>query len=359
MCGSPNHLIRDCPVASNVHSEDNAFHGDAYGPPNWQGSMFHPLQPYGNIYGTPGIIPFDPGVVPVSPFGVPSYMPSFYGGMKNPYAFMGMGGMPSPVLPGVQQPLSHTGFMSMHDNVKSHKAPSGRGVREYDYDSSPEDYHDEDGRRISHKQYQTEKRFERYYDEGSTRVKKTHRKDKFGSPTREKPCYLSDKELVDQKHRKEFDSYGKERRNRYSDQSASELHDMSGNSFQDTKQSSKQHYRSISGKRDESRAKCKSDYSEKTHSQNRKEKSHTERVDDGHKSSKNTYGHKHQDHETDHSADYKRDSKVKVSSQSSRHAKTKVSSSDSLLGNDRWEMVDGPDDYERRDRYRHKRKRIH
>lgn len=43
-------------------------------------------------------------------------------------AFMGMRGMPSPMLLGVQQPLSHTG-LGIHDNVKSQNAPSERGVR--------------------------------------------------------------------------------------------------------------------------------------------------------------------------------------------------------------------------------------
>lgn len=358
-CGSPNHLIRYCPVASNLQSEDSALHRDAYGPPNWQGSMFHPLQPYGNMYGTPEIIPFDPGVVPVSPFGVPSYMPSFYGGMQNPYAFMGMRGMPSPMLLGVQQPLSHTG-LGIHDNVKSQNAPSERGVRENDYDSNSADYRDEDGRRTSQEQYQPEKSYERGYHESNTTVQKRHHKDKYCSPTHENLCYSSDDELVDQKHRKELGSYGREMRSRYTKQSASEVHDIPNISIQDTRQRNKQHNRSASGKRDEIRAKGKSEYSENTRHQSHKENIRMDRSDDGHKSSKSAYGHKHRVQETDYATDYKRDSKIKRSSQSSRHDKTKVGSSVGHVGRDRWAMEDGrPDDYERRDHYRHKTKRRH
>ncbi|PNT63236.1 E3 ubiquitin-protein ligase RBBP6 isoform X2 [Brachypodium distachyon] len=348
-CGSPNHLIRYCPVASNEQA-DSTFHGDAYGPPNWQGSMFHPLQPYANSYGTPGVIPFDPGVVPASPFGVPSYMPPFYGRMQNPYAFMGMRGMPSPVLPVLQQ--SHTG-LGIHDNVKSQETPSERGGREYDCDTISEDYPDDDGRR-SHKLYPTEKNSDRYYDVGSTNVKKRHRKDKYCSPTREKRTYSSEQELVDQKHSVEFGSCGRERTNHYCKQSASEWHGIPDNSIQDSKQRSKQHDRSASGRRDESGRKFRSDYSDYSRHQSCKEKIHADKADDGHKSSKNTYGHKHRVQETD----YKRDSKVTITSQSSRHGTTKVGSSNGHLGRDRV-MGDGRHGDDESDHYRHKRKGRH
>lgn len=194
----------------------------------------------------------------------------------------------------------------------------------------------------------------------NTTVQKRHHKDKYCSPTHENLCYSSDDELVDQKHRKELGSHGREMRSHYTKPSASEVHDIPNISIQDTRPRNKQHDRSASGKRDEIRAKGKSEYTENTRHQSHKENIRMDRSDDGHKSSKSAHGHKQRVQETDYATDYKRDSKIKRSSQSSRHDKTKVGSSVGHVGRDRWAMEDGrPDDYERTDHYRHKTKRRH
>ncbi|CAA2962502.1 E3 ubiquitin ligase PARAQUAT TOLERANCE 3-like isoform X1 [Olea europaea subsp. europaea] len=96
-CGSPDHLMRDCPLAFNLHlfqPGNGTFHGGVpgYPPPYWNGSML-PFRPYANMYGNPSAMPFNLSMVPVIPFAVPSYIPSMGVGLHGPGGNMGIEGM--------------------------------------------------------------------------------------------------------------------------------------------------------------------------------------------------------------------------------------------------------------------------
>lgn len=110
MCGSPDHLIRDCPAAvsphpmlqtgirsmaclhisflclkSCVNSPVLEIAGNAMFPgmmpssmPYWNGSHVPYMRAFGNFYGNGAMIPFDARNVPSSPFAVPNYMSSMY-----------------------------------------------------------------------------------------------------------------------------------------------------------------------------------------------------------------------------------------------------------------------------------------
>ncbi|KAL3844282.1 hypothetical protein ACJIZ3_001685 [Penstemon smallii] len=101
ICGSPDHLMRDCPASNQnlmFQHGNGAFHGGmpSYAPPYWNGSSLPPFGPYGNMYGHPAalMMPFNASF-PVSPFAVPPYNPSVCGGMPGP-GNMRMGTMRPP-----------------------------------------------------------------------------------------------------------------------------------------------------------------------------------------------------------------------------------------------------------------------
>lgn len=115
MCGSPGHLIRDCPAASSpysmlqqgivlillhlsevyllsldclvvrplfVISGSSMFPGvmRGYAQPYCCGSSLPHVRPFWNLYGNIGMMPFNIALVPAASFAVPMYMPAMYGG---------------------------------------------------------------------------------------------------------------------------------------------------------------------------------------------------------------------------------------------------------------------------------------
>ncbi|KAL2896913.1 E3 ubiquitin-protein ligase RBBP6 [Bienertia sinuspersici] len=111
MCGSPDHLIRDCPGAAHwnvansfcdpgVASLPGTVPG--YPPPYWPGSPPH-SRPFINMYGGPGMMFYNATTAPISPFAFPSYAPSMYGGYPASEC-MNSGGMIPPVGNIAQQP---------------------------------------------------------------------------------------------------------------------------------------------------------------------------------------------------------------------------------------------------------------
>ncbi|CAI9775512.1 unnamed protein product [Fraxinus pennsylvanica] len=96
-CGSPDHLMRDCPLASSLHPfqpGNGAFHGGVpgYPQPYWNDSML-PFRPYANMYSNPSAMPFNVSMFPVTPFAVPPYITSMGVGLHGHGGNMGMGGM--------------------------------------------------------------------------------------------------------------------------------------------------------------------------------------------------------------------------------------------------------------------------
>ncbi|XP_024959560.1 E3 ubiquitin ligase PARAQUAT TOLERANCE 3-like isoform X1 [Cynara cardunculus var. scolymus] len=117
MCGSPDHLIRDCPIAPNRHPMSHAggFSGNpmfqggmpCYSTPYWSGAAFPPINPYMTMYGNPGLVPFGGSMVPITPYRVPHYLPSTYSSLPVPSGTM-MGSLEAPFETRSEQPLTHS-----------------------------------------------------------------------------------------------------------------------------------------------------------------------------------------------------------------------------------------------------------
>ena len=67
-------------------SGDRMFQGgmSGYPIPYWNAAAFPPVNPYMNMYGNQGMVPFNASMVPVTPYGVPSYVSSAYGCLPVP-----------------------------------------------------------------------------------------------------------------------------------------------------------------------------------------------------------------------------------------------------------------------------------
>lgn len=90
MCGSPDHLIRDCPVAAS--SRTNNWSGALPGcaPPYWPGSPPN-ISPFPNMYGGPGMMMYNTTMPPFTSFVYPSYAPSMYSVYPAPSVNMKLG----------------------------------------------------------------------------------------------------------------------------------------------------------------------------------------------------------------------------------------------------------------------------
>ncbi|XP_010261934.1 PREDICTED: E3 ubiquitin-protein ligase RBBP6-like isoform X2 [Nelumbo nucifera] len=363
MCGSPDHFIRDCPAASSPHpmlqTGDAVFPGGmpAYGPSYWHGSPLTHVRPYANIYGAPGMMPFDPTMVPVTPFAVPSYMPSLYAGLPVPCGLMRMGGLVPPVVTGAERPLSRAEFMELGDCEQKNKLANERQQRQQSNDS--DDLDERYRYNELERSHDCKPRLEREdigsYSEDTVirRSLKKHTSDK---------CLDEDIHSVDWRHEKgsRSSTTGRDRRPYYSDRSSSEIQDISDNSNQHSKKRYK-HHRGGSRKHSEKKYQYDSDSSQRKHRGNQKELEN-----DRHRDEANVKRHRHKHHshsesglEPSSSRDQKRRHKEKESSRSSRHLKHKVKSTDDQLSNDRWEMYDGLDENWEEDYQHHKRKRLH
>ncbi|KAL5559524.1 hypothetical protein UlMin_035735 [Ulmus minor] len=81
MCGSPEHLIRDCPAALSARPMPQIGNGLFTMPgctPFWNGAPLPHVRPFGNIYGNCGMLPFNATMAPTAPFVVPTYMTPMY-----------------------------------------------------------------------------------------------------------------------------------------------------------------------------------------------------------------------------------------------------------------------------------------
>ncbi|CAA2942115.1 E3 ubiquitin ligase PARAQUAT TOLERANCE 3-like isoform X1 [Olea europaea subsp. europaea] len=165
-CGSPDHLMRDCPLASSLHPfqpgtnksflldsyiqqekfilsitavilGNGAFHGGVpgYPPPYWNDSMF-PFRPCANMYSNPSVMPFNVSVVPVTPFAVPPYITSMGVGLHGPVGNMGIQGMgPSVGNRAERPPYSNLEFQHFEHKKKHSNENLGREKRHEEEDS--------------------------------------------------------------------------------------------------------------------------------------------------------------------------------------------------------------------------------
>ncbi|MFS7935102.1 putative transcription factor interactor and regulator C2H2 family [Helianthus anomalus] len=139
-CGSPTHFMRECPMASTEHpmfnTGDRMFQGGmpGYAMPYWNPAAFHHVNPYMNMYGNPGMVPFNAAaMVPATPYGVPHYAPSTYGSLPVPSGgITRMGGL----APRAEQPLRHSENFE-HENSDNHiKYSHEKRQRSSDYEDT-------------------------------------------------------------------------------------------------------------------------------------------------------------------------------------------------------------------------------
>ncbi|KAF8401070.1 hypothetical protein HHK36_014373 [Tetracentron sinense] len=365
MCGSPDHFIRDCPAASSsypmLQTGDTVFPGSmpAYGPPYWHGAPLTPLRPLANIYGTPGMMPFDTRMIPVTPFAVPSYMQSMYGGFPVPCGLR-MGGLAPPMLTGAERPLSYAEFMELQNSQHRSKLLNEHQQREQspNGDDLDECYRCNEPERRSQycKPRLDRENCERYSED--TDIHRLRRK----RPRDKQP----DEGIhsVDWRHDKGCHSAvaGRDQGPDHSERSGSEVEDMSESSYRHCKERHK-HYQRSSMKHSERRGQCGSDSSRRSHHGAPKETDSKRKMADydAKRQSRKHHSHSESSLEPRSSGDRKRQRKEKELCHSSRHSRHKVKSTDYLLSYDRWEMVDGLDEDHREDyhHHHHKRKRIH
>ncbi|XP_009781066.1 E3 ubiquitin ligase PARAQUAT TOLERANCE 3-like [Nicotiana sylvestris] len=134
MCGSPDHLIRDCAFASNPNPMlqtgnpmlTGGFPG--YPSPYWNSNTFSTLRPFANMYGNAGNAPYA-YMVPPTPFTAP-YMRSMHGGVPLPGGIMRMGGMALPAGNRDDLPLNqyeYMGFQLAEDKCRIQNEKLGSG----------------------------------------------------------------------------------------------------------------------------------------------------------------------------------------------------------------------------------------
>ncbi|OVA08364.1 zinc finger protein [Macleaya cordata] len=369
MCGSPDHLIRDCPAASSqypmLQTGEAVFPGGmpTYGAPYWPGTSLPHMRPYANVYATPGMMPFDPNMVAVNPFTVPSYMPPMYAGMPVPYGLMRMGGLAPPMMTGVERPFMQAEFMDLQGSEQKHKHFNGHLEREkiHDADNSDEEYRYNEPQRSHDRKPQLDREHNGSYSEDSDIQisQRKHVRDKH--PDQEA-------RLIDRRYEKGSHSSaaGRDRREHHLDGSSSEMQGTSNNSNRHSKDSRHRHHQRSSKKHSERKGECVSDSSRRSRHQSHKEATiDRKRVEpDVKRHSRRYHSHTESGPEPSSSGDRNKQRREKESSHSSRHSQHKLKPTDDQLHNERWEMIDGLDDncreeYHHHHHHHHKRKRVH
>ncbi|KAL3650725.1 hypothetical protein CASFOL_007128 [Castilleja foliolosa] len=137
-CGSPDHLMRDCPMSHPnpmFQPGNGAFHGGMPGyAPYWNGSSMPTFRPYANMYSNPVMMPFNASMVPVSPFAAAPYYPSMGGGLPDPGGNTRMGNLGHPRHP------EHFGLQHCENKRKHSTEDLEREYISDEEDDSPERY---------------------------------------------------------------------------------------------------------------------------------------------------------------------------------------------------------------------------
>ncbi|KAL2489592.1 E3 ubiquitin ligase PARAQUAT TOLERANCE 3-like [Forsythia ovata] len=334
-CGSPDHLMRDCPLASNPHPfqpGNGAFHGGVpgYPPPYWNGSML-PFRPYANMYSNPAMMPFNVSMVPVTPFAVPPYIPSMGVGLHGPGGNMGIGGMGTPGRNRAERPpysnleLQHFEHRKKHsnENLGREKFHEEEDSHECRRDNKPDKSH----------QYKLQKEKEHSLSQSEDSfTRRSHRKNQHDK-------YMdSDIRYVEERLEKSSRSAAlRDKRVHHSERSNSGIEEMSNSSDR---------------------------YSERRHKDHHGESKHHKRVECDSDSSLGRYPLQKDvirrdvfDARCSH-VNRRRECKERDSDHDSRHSRHFTKHSRREQHDDKWQMVSGSNDY--KDEYHHhKRKRVY
>ncbi|KAI3468064.1 hypothetical protein Pfo_024727 [Paulownia fortunei] len=346
-CGSPDHLMRDCPISHPnpmFQPGNGAFHGGmpGYAPPYWNGSSLPPFRPYVNMYSNPAMMPFNASMVPVSPFGAPPYIPSMCGGLPGPGGNMRMGNMGPP------RHSDHFGLQHCENKRKHSNENLGREQLSDNEDSSSECYRHNSPEKSHDYRLQSEKERSLSHSDDSLgrRLGRKSQLDKY---------MHSDVRYVDERHEKSSrPSYaGRDKRPCHAERSNSGKGDLSRSSDRHGEGRHKHHH-GESKKYHERREHCDSDSSFGHHSTQKDVK---RRVESDVRSSHKKH-HSESGFEPSSPADQRRGYKERDTGHDSRHSRHNAKHLREKQHDDRWQMVNGFDE-ERRDEYRYHKRRAH
>lgn len=361
MCGSPDHFVRDCPVASSPHpmlQRGNAmFPGvmQGYARPFWNGTPLSHIRPYGNLYCNAGMVPFNATMVPPAPYAVPTYMPSMYGGFSGFGGYVTMGAM-APQIGGIEKPQpDHVDFQ----NFEKRQKIANENMRRK---QSLDDRDDDDDFSNGHLNNETER--SRGYKSCVKREKSVSYSDgSFTQRSQKKNLhdYYTDEDNSDDDilEKSSHSSIAVRDRRSYHhlERSSSEVEDMPSSPKWHRKKRHKYHHRSSkkhSGRRD----KCGSD-SSRSHHQTDKEKEVGRKRNRPDDKRHNHKCHSHTESGLDQSLSIDQKRQHKESSHNSRRSKHNPKFGSDDLSHDRWQMV-GESDEDGGEQYHScKRKRVY
>lgn len=353
MCGSPDHFVRDCPVASSPRPVfpmgEAMFQGamPGYAPPYWNGATFPPLSPYMNMYGNPGMLPFNANMVPVTPYTFPPYVPSMYGGFPIHGGIAKMGGMAPPGGTKAERPLNHSEFVEIRDRENRRMISQERRGQPFDYEGN--------GSRVYHS-YDELERSDEFKSHPAWDRSTSQSEDSRGRSLHRKQ--RRDEHLdqhnysVDERYEKASRSTvgGRDRRSYHSERSNSGVENIPHSIDRCAEARDKQHHKS-SKRHHESRGQSGSDSSRSRHFVIKK----LDVVDSKHKH----YSHSSSGLGPCSSVDPKKGTKDANHRRSRRDSRDCSNHVLEKLSGDRWQMLSGSED-DCRDGYHHrKRKRVH
>ncbi|OMO67009.1 Zinc finger, RING-type [Corchorus capsularis] len=355
MCGSPDHLRRDCPDVFSQHPMlergNGMFQGamPGYLPPYWNGPPFPNIRPFANPYGNSGMMPFNASMIPGAPYPIPTYVTSMFGGSPAFGGFTQMGGITAAGKNNIEHQLFRSD-LDVQDYDKRRQFISENVDRKHFYDEDDVKRHQYDGakRPLDKKLYPDREKSATYSQDSYTKkslLKHWHSSD-------------DDVHSDEERHEKVYRVAGENRRPYYSERSRSEVDDMPSSSSWHTEERHR-HGHSRSKKHNDRREQCDTD-SSRSHYPTNKEKSVNR------KTVKHDAERRHQKHnslsesslEPNHSSDWKKKTREKDSGRSTRHSGHKSKSTHDDLCHDRWQMVSRSDEDNQEYHY-YKRKKVY
>lgn len=268
MCGSPDHLVRDCPAAAAaaaasslnpypLHQTGNTVFGGgmaAYEQSYWNGNSFFPVRQFPYGYSASRMMPISPAIIPAAPFAVPPYMPSPYSGVPA-CGFMNMGGAFLPHTHGTQYFPGQVEIREHPDSGPKQRVSRDQQDRarstddeHYDYDRPVDHYKSSPRRTHDHKDRYGHSTS--YSSDDNPKTHKRHRVSPQSSSGRE--FYPSDEDTgsgrtADQK-RSCSTSFPRDNSRQYSRKSSTEMQPLLDSSGRHGSKK-KRHYHKLSSSR--------------------------------------------------------------------------------------------------------------
>ncbi|KAL5850666.1 hypothetical protein ACOSQ3_008717 [Xanthoceras sorbifolium] len=361
LCGSPDHFIRDCPAALNsnpmFHTGNAMFPGAMHGKvsPYWNGPPLPHMRPSANIYGNPGMMPFNAAMVPAAPYAVPTYVPSMFGSLPTYSGFMRMGGATAPV-----------GYMERHPScLRASDFQDREKKQKLDYENMRSEQFSDDvnkrrpsgeAKRLHDLKSRTNRERSESYSGDNGYTHRSHRKRYCDSKVD------NDKHSFDDKHEKSSrSSIARELRPyHHSERLSSEVENMPSSSSWHADDIDRHKKHSRNSKKHNERMECHGDFSWSCYPTNKDKDVEMNRV----KSDVKRHNQRHNSHsesglEPSFSSDKKKRQEKKDLSHGSRHSRHNPKSVNDELNHDRWPMVRGSDKDSREDYRFYKRKRVY